>query len=154
MKRYDSDVVTASFRKCTSFDAEKEIMLSDDIPLLLEGIGYDANSEQIEIYTKWWTQVYGGVLPLDLVCTLFGMADNIPKLLESLVCCCDFDKNGFVSEDEFKASVQFVLVHDPDFPRVNYNEFLQQADKNLDGKVSIAEAVEWFVKNQNIRKNL
>lgn len=39
-----------------------------------------------------------------------------------------------------------LLSHNSAFPRVDYETFVKQADTNKDGKISIDEAVEWFIK--------
>lgn len=86
---------------------------------------------------------------LDLAIAVLGKVDDTKALMKIHVTTLDRDKDGFIDESEFKCIVAMLLIHDPSFPTVNYKTFVEEADTNKDGKVSIDEAVEWFSKNAN-----
>ncbi|OXA61758.1 putative calcium-binding protein CML20 [Folsomia candida] len=115
--------VEEAFKKMKTFSNDE--IDAADVDLLLKTLAYTCTEEQMNAYLKLLT------------------------LMKIHVTTLDRDKDGFIDESEFKCIVAMLLIHDPSFPTVNYKTFVEEADTNKDGKVSIDEAVEWFSKNAN-----
>eukprot|EP01121_Diplochlamys_sp_Union-15-3_P004867 TRINITY_DN1506_c0_g1_i1.p1 TRINITY_DN1506_c0_g1~~TRINITY_DN1506_c0_g1_i1.p1 ORF type:complete len:159 (+),score=37.75 TRINITY_DN1506_c0_g1_i1:111-587(+) len=63
----------------------------------------------------------------------------------------DFDKNGFISPEEFQVGIKTLHLHDPehfgDNLAIPFAQFLKEADTNNDGKISIQELEAWLEKH-------
>ncbi|OXA46679.1 Baeyer-Villiger monooxygenase [Folsomia candida] len=70
--------------------------------------------------------------------------DDAKEVMRVHISALDKDGDGFVDESEFNATVQLCLIHDPSFPKVEFDKFVEEADTDEDGKVGIAEATECF----------
>lgn len=75
-----------------------------------------------------------------------GAVSDDVELMRIFITAIDKDKNGFIDADEFKTVVLVLLIHNPNFPKVDYDKFVVEADTDHDGRISIDEAVVWFAK--------
>ncbi|OXA39632.1 uncharacterized protein LOC118439503 [Folsomia candida] len=147
-RRYGQVEVVEAFKKMPSFrDDHIDV---DDLNALFATMKYTCTEEQRAIYRAYLRDFHNKKLSLDLAVACFAVIDDPKEMMRHNVTAMDKDKNGFIDESEFKCIVQLLLIHDPNFPRVDYNKFFEEADVNKDGKVSIDEAVEWI--GQNVPK--
>ncbi|OXA49814.1 Calmodulin-like protein 5 [Folsomia candida] len=142
---FTKDQVAEAFKKMPTF-SDDAIDVADMEPFL-KALGFDCNKEQRDAYVTFFREVYNGKLPLEVCTTSLAAVNDTIEILKVFVKAMDKDKDGFIDESEFKAIFPFLLTHDPSFPRVEFANFVTEADTNKDGKVSIDEAVEWFCKN-------
>ena len=59
----------------------------------------------------------------------------------------DTNKNGLIDKDEFEPLLKLISIQDPAVSNISFEEFVKEADTNLDGKVSIEECVHWIEKH-------
>ncbi|OXA36969.1 uncharacterized protein LOC110862756 isoform X2 [Folsomia candida] len=136
--------VEEAFKKLATYNGKDETCQVCDLGPLLTALVYICTPEQFTGYVNLWITNYNGIIPMDVIAKLVASIDDNVELMRIHVTAGDRDKNGFIDEAEFKNIVPVLLAHNPDFPRVDYEDFVKQADTNKDGKVSIDEAVEWF----------
>ncbi|OXA49891.1 uncharacterized protein LOC110854576 isoform X2 [Folsomia candida] len=118
-----------------------------DMDAFLQALGMDATKEQRDGYVTFFREVYNGKLPLDVCVASLGVINDTKELVRVHVAAIDKDNDGLIDESEFKAIFPFLLKHDPSYPRIEFDDFVKEADANKDGKVSVNEAVEWFCKH-------
>lgn len=143
---FSRDQVEVAFKKMPTYNDAKKHFKVCDLGQLVKVWGYACTPEQFVEYEKIWAGPFEGLVPLDVFAALMVALDDNAKLMRILITALDKDKNGFISESEFKATVTVLLSHNPAFPKVDYETFLHEADTNKDGKISIDEAVTWFGK--------
>ncbi|OXA41473.1 Calcineurin subunit B [Folsomia candida] len=123
-----------------------------DVPVLLKRLDFSCTEDQMAGYLTFLRDCHGGKLPLEVGIASLGVADDAREVMRVHIHALDRDRDGFVDEFEFKATVQLCLLHDPSLAKVNFNKFVEEADTDKDGKVSIAEATEWFCEHgQNLK---
>lgn len=144
-RRFSNLEVEVAFKKMPTF-TDNKIDLSD-MDAFLKTLGYTCSKEQMDGYKEYIRDSYNGKLVLEDVTAAFAVIDDAKEIMKIHVVAMDKDKNGFIDEAEFKSGVKVLLIHDPSLNKIDYAKFVQEADTNKDGKVSIAEAVEWFCKN-------
>ncbi|OXA54845.1 calmodulin [Folsomia candida] len=150
-RRYSSREVEEPFRKMPSFK-DASISVSDLDPFF-KAIGFTCTPEQFQGYENYSNKLLDGRFPLDLCIKSLGSVDDAEELLKIHITAMDKDKDGFIDENEFKTILVTLRTHmGHDYPNVDYAQFVKEADTNQDGKISIDEAVEWFVKRGKGKK--
>ncbi|OXA48705.1 probable calcium-binding protein CML20 [Folsomia candida] len=144
-RKYDREEVETAMKKMPTF-ADNKIDFAD-LAGFLDSIGYTYTAEQMVAYEKFLNEVHNGKLDLDIAINSLGVVDDTKELMRTHIEALDLNKDGVIDEVDFKAIVELMLAHDPAFPKVDYEKFVEEADTAKDGKVSIDEAVEWFSKN-------
>ena len=136
------ECIVEIFKSLPTF--EDDSISSTDIPALLEGMRYKRTPEQNAAYKNHWDLHNGGRIPLKEFILIFKAVHERKKWF--LVCAThvDKDKNGFIDSEEFKYMCEFTAAHDPTAAGVTYEQFLQEADSDHDGRISIEECADWI----------
>ncbi|OXA48387.1 uncharacterized protein LOC110855326 [Folsomia candida] len=145
--KYEAAEVEAAFQKMSTYNpTEKCIKVSDFEEMLVKTLNYASTPEQVATYKAMWAGPFGGVIPLEVFAPIMGAVSDDVELMRIFITAIDKDKNGFIDADEFKTVVLVLLIHNPNFPKVDYDKFVVEADTDHDGRISIDEAVVWFAK--------
>ncbi|OXA49816.1 uncharacterized protein LOC110854576 isoform X1 [Folsomia candida] len=142
---FSKDEVEAALRKMPTF-SDDSIDIAD-IDAFLVALGMDATKEQRDGYFTFFRDVHNGKLTFDVVIPALAVINDTKELVRVHVAAIDKDNDGLIDEAEFKAIFPFLLTHDPSYPRIEFADFVKEADANKDGKVSVDEAVAWFCKH-------
>jgi len=120
-------------------------VLDTDIPQIIEMMGYPRTKEQAQAYADFHRKQFGGIVTLDKILSDISVIHETSKLAKSYAEHIDLDKSGTIEVEEFGELMKLLTVHDPRLggAKVSFEEFVSQADKNKDGKVSIEECAEW-----------
>ncbi|OXA48266.1 Calmodulin-like protein 4 [Folsomia candida] len=153
-RRYSSHEVEQPFRKMLSYNGKDESISISDLGTFFAAIGYIYTPEQLKEYENYSNRLLGGRFPLDLIVKSLAFIDDAEELLKIHINALDQDKDGFIDESEFKTILITLRAHmgQGDYANVDYAQFVKEADTNKDGKISIDEAVEWFVKRGKGKK--
>ncbi|OXA46319.1 parvalbumin alpha [Folsomia candida] len=149
-RTYSRNEIAEPFRKLPTYDSATDTIKVTDLEGLLQALKFIYTAEQLEQYHNYWTELFDRIIPLELLVATFGCHDDHNELMRIHVTALDADKNGYIDENEFKTLMKVLLLHNPNLPKVDYAQFVKEADANKDGKISIDEAVEWFVKGTKI----
>ena len=129
---------------------ENEAISTKDIPAMVVGMKYERTPEQIAAYQKYWDEKGGGKIPLADALKGFTTVHSTSKYFaETYAAKFDTDGDGFISADEFKPILELMASHDPKIAGISFEEFINEADTNHDGKVSIEECAGWIEKHTN-----
>jgi len=112
--------------------------------------------EQVATYTAWWDKYYNGRIIIDIIVEMLKGIHSNEMFFRVLVKGADLDEDGFISRDEFKGILEILLVHDAKLAALEattFENFVKEADINLDGKVSLEECVNWITKKQEALQN-
>jgi Ca2+-binding EF-hand superfamily protein len=120
---------------------------ASDIPLLIQGMDYPRTPEQVKAYQEYWETHCGGIVTLEEFIQHASQLHETSKFAREYALRFDMDGNGYISADEFAALMSLMVEHDPRLPRKSYEEFVDDADKDEDGKVSIDECTRWIEEN-------
>lgn len=143
-RNFTKEEVEAAYRQIPSF--KDNAIDSTDIEKVFKIVGFTPTPEQIAQYIVFWNACFDGKAPMDVMVDALANQNDAAQCMKACITGCDKNKDGFIDEEEFKVVVGMILTHDPDFPKVDFTRFAEEADTNKDGKVSIEEAVEWFAK--------
>ncbi|OXA38843.1 probable calcium-binding protein CML13 [Folsomia candida] len=144
-RRYERSEVEAAMKKMPTFSHDHIDLV--DMDAFVQEIGYSYTTEQRDAYITFFRDSHDSKILVEVLVAALGAIDDSKELMRIHVTALDKDKDGFIDESEFKSIIPFLLSHDPSFPKVKFDKFVEEADTNKDGKVSIGEAVEWFSKN-------
>ena len=136
------------FKSMPSYKDENDAISTNDFPVMLKEMGYERTPEQTAAYQKYWDEKSGGKLTKDeFVTAVTTLRSTSEYFAKTYAVKFDTDGDGFISVDEFKPILELLSTHDPTIAGISYEEFIKQADKNNDGKVSIDECAGWIEKH-------
>jgi len=122
----------------------EDFIRTSDFPLLLKLTNLDKTPEQLAGYIKFFDDNHGGILPLSDFINNASTQHDSKKMLQAMARA--FDKNGdeFISASELSELTKVLRIHDPKMNKIPFEKFLEEADTDNDGKVSIDECDEWI----------
>ncbi|OXA37609.1 Parvalbumin alpha [Folsomia candida] len=145
--KYTWAEVEEAFKKMETYNpTDQSIKVADFEKMLVGTLRYISTPEQVATYANMWAGPFEGKIRLDIFAPIMGAVADDVELLRIFVHALDRNKDGFVDNEEFATIVEVLLIHNKDFPRVDYKTFAVEADTNKDGKISIDEAIAWFAK--------
>ena len=126
-----------------------EAISTKDFPALIKkGMRYERTPEQILAYQKYWDEKGGGKLTLSEATRALKSVHSTSKYFaQTYAAKFDTDGDGFISADEFKPMLELMASHDPTIAGISFEEFMEQADTNHDGKINIEECAQWIEKH-------
>jgi len=133
----------AIFRSMPSYT---EQISSKDIPRFHKALGWPSSPAQFQTYINYWDSFYGGVASLSQMIQVLRVIHDSVALMRDRVTACDLDGDGCVDPKEFKLLLKYLMIHDPNVKSTSFETFLEEADTNKDGRVSIEECTEWVQK--------
>ena len=138
--------IIALFKSQPSY--KDEAISTEDFPATIKGMRYERTPEQMTAYQKYWDDKGGGKLKLSEFVTAVKSLHSTSKYFANTYAArFDTDGDGFISADEFKPILELFATHDPAIAGISYEEFIQQADTNLDGRVNIEECARGMQKH-------
>ena len=143
--------VVEIFKSLPTF--ENDSIASTDMAVLIERMRYKRTPEQNAAYKKYWDLLFGGRIPLNIWLLIFKAIHERKKWYLVAATHLDTNKNGFIDPEDFKYMLDLTLAHDPTVAGLTYEQFVQEADLNEDGKVSIEESAEWIEKRASAAAN-
>jgi len=147
------EVRVSNYPSLPTFNREDWSIASSDIPALCAQLRWiPRTSEQMEAYRKYWDQHFDGRISFEHACGILEQCHLPGPYIRELVTVYNKKKDGFVAEGDF--ALFHEILHKHYNWDLNYEEFVQEADINLDKKVSIDEAVAWAEKKASLQKNL
>ncbi|OXA53721.1 putative calcium-binding protein CML20 [Folsomia candida] len=144
-RKYERCEVEAAYQKMPTYNKKHKSINITDPEAFQQAIGFIYTEEQFNAYARYFGEHHDGMMTQDLMAASFGAVDDAEELMKIHILAVDKDKNGLIDESEFKSLLSTLLTHNPNFPRVDFDKFVEEADTNRDGVVSIDEAVAWFV---------
>ena len=95
--------------------------------------------EQIKAYLEYWDKNVDGKMSLDHFLSYLKSLHKTSLLFREIALKFDTNKNGIIDADEFKLLLELMSVQDPTISNLTYEQFIEEADKNRNGTVSIQE---------------
>ena len=126
---------------------ENDSISSADIGPFLSELRIKRSPEQISAYQKHWDLHFGGRVPLSETILIFKAVHERKKWFLTCAAHLDVNRNGFINAEDFKPLLEMTVVHDPTVAGLTFQEFVQEADVNQDGRVSIEECADWIEKH-------
>ena len=120
---------------------------SADSDTMLKAMNIQRSPEQLAAYRKHWDSFFGGRIPMKEAISIFKTLHERQKWF--VVCAAHFDRNndGFIDAGEFKDLLELSTTHDPTLAGLTYENFVEEADANHDGKITIQECADWIEKH-------
>jgi len=123
----------------------------EDVPKVLEAVGVKRTPEQIQAYIEHGNKHFDGRMNWNLTVNILKNLHQTDTALKAFAENCDKDGDGFITEDEFADLLALIKSHDPELEKIgiSFEDFVKEADKNKDGKVSIEECTQWLRNKMN-----
>jgi Ca2+-binding EF-hand superfamily protein len=137
-----------AFRSMPSYNKEEETISASDFPLLFQAMPWERTKGQIQKYIEQLGRENNGYMTMGNFVRYIRAVHDPDEMLLAYAVENDKDKDGFISDEEFRYMLEILEVHDPTVSAGTYEEFLVQADTNKDGKVSIKELKAWLQKKR------
>lgn len=122
---------------------------SADVGIMLAGFGVPNTPQQVARKIKYLNIIFGGKMTLEQILSYMEVYHDANALMQAQMKTIDLDGDGFISMDEYELSLG-CLAHLPEFEELEknltYAKFVELADANKDGKVSLEEARDFFTK--------
>jgi len=117
---------------------------ASDIPAIIQGMGYTRTPEQVGAYQAHWEDHYGGVVTLEAFLESASVLHDTAEYAKDYALRFDKNGDGQISAEEFKALINVISKHDPKLEGITFEHFVEEADLDHDGQVSIHECAEWI----------
>ena len=123
---------------------------TSDMAAICKLMRYERTPEQILAYKHYCDRNFGKVY-------LDHFRANMKAIHSMSLFCLNFatrfdtNKNGLIDKEEFEPLLELISIQDPAVANISYEEFVKQADTNVDGKVSIQECANWVEKHSPTR---
>jgi len=135
------------FRTLPTYRAEDDAISSSDVPVFYRDLmKWERTQEQIDVYVDCVERALGGRMTITQYLQYFTTQHDKHDLFRVYVENMDLNKDGFISPEEFKLCWHILKTHDPTIAVIDFEELLEQADTNKDGKLSNDELVAWLKK--------
>ena len=120
---------------------------SSDLPAFFKEMRFKRSPEELLLCQNFWDKNFGGQISLDNCFALVKSVHKTSHFFREAASTVDKNKNGQIDADEFKDVLEIILTIDPGVKSLTYEQFVQEADTNRDGKVSIQECADWIEKH-------
>ena len=123
---------------------------TSDMAAICKMMRYERTPEQVLAYKDYWDRAFGKVY-LDHFMANMKVIHSMSLFCRELALRFDTNKNGLIDKEEFEPLLKLISAQDPAVASISYEEFVKEADTNLDGKVSIEECARWVEKHSPTR---
>ena len=132
------------YKTLPSYNDKDATISSRDLPAFIEAMRYKSSPEQNLVYQNYWNQNFGGKIPLGKLLLHLQQAHSTSQTFKEMALTFDKNKNGLIDADEFKEVLELLSVYVPATTTLTFDQFIEEADANRDGKVSIQECADWI----------
>jgi Ca2+-binding EF-hand superfamily protein len=123
----------------------------NDYGIFLTGIKFPHTAETLEGYMNYLRATTNGRFSFKGFVDIAKVQHDPKEVLKVYAEQFDKDKDGSISPEEFKVGIDTLHRHDPEHFSANiivpFEQFLEEADANHDGKISIEELESWLERN-------
>lgn len=140
------EAMKVAFKKLPSYTETEDggYILSSDVLSLASAMNYDRPPDQLKMLMQFYDKYNEGKLPFTVYVDAIAHAHDMRYSAKITATMADTDGNGFISADEYHDMYELLLMHNPKLKAIPFETFLQEADTNKDGLVSIEECLEWL----------
>jgi len=136
--------LTDAFKSLPTWDGTK--IKATDIPELIKKMKYERTPEQVAAYQNYWEQNCDGKVTLEEFLSSAKAVHDTSLYAMDYVKLADKDNDGFINAVEFKEILNLMISHCTKVQTSGktYQDFVNEADINHDGKVSLEECAKWM----------
>lgn len=133
---------------------KKGTIHNSELFAFLDQIGIRNSPAQIELYTMFWrAQRLDDLIPLEDLMRIISLLYGVKQGPAEIALLFDKDGDGIISPEEFVCGISALAAYDPikygEMSMMSYNDVLNQADSNRDGKLQVQELEAWLSSNSN-----
>jgi len=137
------EILKKLFRGMPTFTDEGYV-LSSDIPAIWKGMGINRAPEEAAIAKACWDKYSGGILTFSQFVEGSQITHDPAAFAKFLGRVADTDKSGCIARCEFANLLELLVVMNPKLEKFSFEQFVEEADTNADGKVTTEECGNWI----------
>jgi len=118
----------------------------ENIPELFKSLRYYRTPSQLKYIHDFWVFIWNGGIMEDVYIPLASQLHLTSVFAQRLTKETDTNRDGFLSEDEFKTVIAYLAQHDGTFSGKTFEDFVVETDINKSGLVDLEKATAWIVK--------
>jgi len=133
------------FQSMPTYNKTKTAISYTDAPALFEAIGHERTPSQVKKIQDFWITNWEGEETEERFINLMSAIYDTREFARQLVLEVDRNKDGFISEADFKYLTIYLAQHDSTYQGGTFETFVIEAGTNKDGRVSVEECIAWLL---------